>query len=128
MFLHQNLGLFGNGTDLVEMCYDSDRSNHGIMSNMASFFFHIFEVHALDSDGSSDYSLAKNAPGNKLNDDEKHKKVMQFEKALYDIQTRCGSKLDGRITITPGVPPLDLSIVLFEDRIRFKLRVAVSMF
>ena len=104
MFLHQDLGTFGNGTDLVEMCYDSDRSNHGIMSNMASFFFHIFEVHALDSDGSSDYSSAKNAPGNKLSDEEKHKVVTQFEMALCNFQTRCVSKLDRRMTLTPGVP------------------------
>ena len=104
MFLHQDLGTFGNGTDLVEMCYDSDRSNHEIMSNMASFFFHIFEVHALDSYGSSNYSLAKNAPGKKLSDEEKHEKVRQFGTALYNFQTRCGNTLDGRMTLTPGVP------------------------
>ena len=110
MFLYQDLETFGNSTDKVEMCYDSNRSNQEIMSNMASYFFHIYEVHALDSNSGRCYSSAKKAPGVKLSEGQKHDVVMQFETALFNFQTRCGNTMDGRrMTLTPGVPPFYLS-------------------
>ena len=118
MFLYQDLARFGNGTDMVEICYDSDPSNYKVMSNMASYFFHIYEVHALDSDGNSDYSRARRAPGAKLSEEQKHSVVMQFEAALFHLQSRYSNTLDGRMIRTPGVL-LSLAhacIISFEDQ------------